>query len=131
MLRFERLDPESPWPAADANDGLFDAVSVICVIHHAPPESWRGIFQSALSQIRPGGLFLYMDMCKRPLWRPLMNRLHDLVLSRQWIHHLDIQDARKWRQDSGFSIEDEGVDRRLWYGREWLVARRAPTNGDG
>ena len=130
MLRFERLDPESAWPTGDADDGLFDVVSVICVIHHAPPEAWRGIFESALSRIRPGGLFLYMDMCKRPLWRSLMNRLHDLILARQWIHHLDIRDARKWCEDSNFSIEAEGVDKRLWYGREWLVARRAPKGGE-
>ena len=131
MLRFELLDSESAWPDGDADDGLFNVVSVICVIHHASPESWRGIFESALSRIRPGGLFLYMDMCKRPLWRSLMNRLHDLILARQWIHHLDIRDARKWCEDSGFSIVDEGVDRRLWYGREWLIARRESKCGEG
>lgn len=124
MLRFERLDVDAPWPRGDSDDGLFDVVSAICVIHHAPPESWRGIFESALSRIRPGGLFLYMDMCKRPLWRSLANRMHDLILARQWIHHLDIRVAREWCEEAGFSIEAEGSDKRLWYGREWLVARR-------
>ena len=78
-IAFERRDAQQDWPS-----GPFDIVSVIDVMHHVPTIAQRTVIERAASRLKPGGLLVYKDMVERPRWRAWKNRLHDLVLARQW-----------------------------------------------
>ncbi len=121
--RFERLDATSPWPPDPAH---FDVVSIIDVLHHVPPAAQESVIRTAASRVAPGGILLYKDMCRRPLWRATMNRLHDLVLARQWIHYCPIADVEDWARDAGLTLEHQADLPRWWYGHELRVFRRPP-----
>ena len=115
-LRFIHLDVRAPWP-----DETFDVVSIIDVLHHVPPAAQRNVIDLACARVRPGGTLIYKDMCRRPRWRALMNRLHDLILARQWIHYAPIDDVEAWAVSAGLQVERRAFFSRWWYGHELRV----------
>ena len=118
-LAFQRVDADAAWPA-----GAFDVVAMIDVIHHVPPAAQEDVIRRACRKVKPGGAFLYKDMVRRPRWRALANRLHDLVLARQWIHYAAVADVERWAADEGMKLERSALINRLWYGHELRVFRR-------
>jgi len=118
-LDFRLIDAAAPWP-----DGDFDVVSMIDVAHHVPPASQEEAIRRASQKVRPGGRFLYKDMVARPRWRAAANRLHDLVLARQWIHYLPVERVEAWATDEGLRLERSGRFNRLWYGHELRIFHR-------
>ena len=119
-VRFEHRRVEEGLPA-----GAYGAVSMIDVMHHIPPQAQRGAFLEAAGRVRAGGVFLYKDMCDAPVWRAGMNRLHDLVMARQWIRYLPIEDADRWAAEAGLVREVAEEHAMLWYGHEIRMYRRA------
>ncbi|MEL7484051.1 MAG: class I SAM-dependent methyltransferase [Planctomycetota bacterium] len=118
-VRFVTGDIGKDWP-----EGPFDVVSMVDVMHHLPPGMWQGVVEQASSRLAPGGVLLYKDMCRRPAWRGLANRTHDLVMARQWITYAPIADVERWCDASGLVVETRGRASRFWYGHEWVVARK-------
>ena len=108
------------WP-----EGPFDVVTLIDVMHHVPPGEQRVFFAAAAARVRPEGILLYKDMCARPWWKASANRLHDLVLARQWIHYVPLAEIRRWATELGFNVVGEEKYSRLWYGHELLAMQRA------
>ena len=118
-LDFRHLPVEAPWP-----EGPFDAISVIDVMHHVPPAAQAGVIASAAQRLAPGGVLIYKDMVRRPHWRAGMNRLHDLVMARQWIHYAPIKSVEHWATAAGLTLVHSAHASRLWYGHELRVFRR-------
>jgi len=118
-LEFEKLDSDAQWPA-----GHFDVVAMIDVMHHVPPSAQQDVIRRACRKVKPGGVFLYKDMVEQPRWRAFANRMHDLVLARQWIHYAAVADVEAWAADEGMELERCGAFNRLWYGHELRVFRR-------
>lgn len=118
-LTFLHLDVRAPWP-----DGTFNAVSIIDVMHHVPPASQRDVLALAAAHVAPGGVLIYKDMCRRPHWRASMNRLHDLVMARQWIHYCPVQQVEQWAGELGLSLIHAAFHSRYWYGHELRVFTR-------
>jgi hypothetical protein len=57
-------------------------------------------------------------------WRSWANRLHDLVLARQWIHYVPVLTAEEWAAASGMRlIHGEDFDM-LWYRHNLRVFER-------
>ncbi len=102
-------------------DGRFDLVSMIDVMHHIPTVKQRDIFIQAVARIKPGGILLYKDMAARPWWRAWGNRLHDLLLARQWIHYVPLSQVKRWAGEAGLALQHEECYARLFYGHELLV----------
>jgi SAM-dependent methyltransferase len=118
-LRFERVDVNDPWPP-----GAFDVVSVIDVFHHVPPDRQRALFGTAVGSVRPGGLLIYKDVGPQPLWRAWANRLHDLLVAREWVHLIPASRVESWGRESGLErLRSERINA-LWYGHDLLVFRR-------
>ncbi|MDH3538719.1 MAG: hypothetical protein OEP52_01885, partial [Acidimicrobiia bacterium] len=61
-----------------------------------------------------------------PRWRALANRLHDLILNRQWVHHVPIDRVIEWAVgEGGVTIERRARFNYLVYGHELVVFRKA------
>ena len=104
--------------------GSFDLVSMIDVMHHIPPATQLNALREAADKVADGGLLVYKDMVSRPLWRASANRLHDLVLARQWIHYLPMTAVVETLEGMGFTVEQRRRVNMWWYGHEWVVLRK-------
>src|SRR5690349_69979 len=100
-LRFEYIRKQDPWP-----DGRFDVVSMIDVMHHIPVAHQEGAFRAATERVSPGGLLLYKDMSDRPWYCAGLNRMHDLVAAREWIHYVPVESIERW--GAGLRLQLEG-----------------------
>jgi 2-polyprenyl-3-methyl-5-hydroxy-6-metoxy-1,4-benzoquinol methylase len=118
-LQFLRLASDSAWPV-----GSFDVVVMIDVLHHIPVQAQRHFFVRATQKVSPGGILLYKDMCRRPYWKALLNRLHDLVVAQQWIHYVPADRVEQWAAECGLASEVRENFSRLWYGHELRVFRK-------
>lgn len=111
-------DPAA-WP-----EGPFDAVTLVDAMHHVAPGQQRPVFNAACAKLAPGGTLVYKDMCARPFWRATANRLHDLLMARQWIHYVPLADVKRWGTENGLILHSEAYYSRYGYGHEKLVFRK-------
>ncbi|PSF37906.1 hypothetical protein C7H19_07970 [Aphanothece hegewaldii CCALA 016] len=118
-INFIEADNPNDWP-----NNNFSVVSMIDVIHHIPPEKQQAVFEEATQRVCPGGYLLYKDMCKQPFWRATANRLHDLILARQWIHYCPIDKIKQWGSACGLTLEKESYYSKWVYGHEKLVFKK-------
>lgn len=119
MLQFQTLLATDAWPQGD-----FDVVSMVDVMHHIPPSAQQIAFEQAALRVRPGGVLLYKDMADRAGWKSIANRLHDLVLARQWINYASIETVESWANSIGLELTHREDINRLWYAHELRVFRR-------
>lgn len=116
---FVRLDVRDPWPA-----GTFDVVAMIDVLHHVPVVAQESAIRQAVAAVPPGGTFLYKDIAPRPRWRAFMNRLHDLVMVREWVHYVFAETVIGWATAGGLTLRVREWIPTLWYGHDLLVFDR-------
>lgn len=119
LLSFEHRDAAAEWP-----EGPYDVVSIVDVMHHVPPQYQRSVIETAASRLKPGGLLLYKDMVERPRWRAWMNRLHDLMLVREWINYVPLESVAGWARGAGLAEQRRARYDMWWYGHELLLLRR-------
>ncbi|MEZ5920510.1 MAG: class I SAM-dependent methyltransferase [Parvularculaceae bacterium] len=120
-LTFEHRDARAGLP-----DEEFDVVSMLDVMHHVPPPAQKTLTLEAARRVKPGGLFLYKDMVQKPAWRALANRMHDVVIAREWINYAAMRDVTEWAAEGGLVPVEDRSENMLWYGHEWTLFRRTP-----
>lgn len=118
-IHFEAKSAEGPFPA-----GAYNVVSMIDVLHHIPPEHQKSAILKCYDHVRPGGIFLYKDMARRPLLHAWWNRLHDIIVARQWIHYRAINDVENYLRGAGAVIIDRYAVRMGPYAHEMIVAQK-------
>jgi len=118
-LKFERLDVGKPWP-----DGVFDVVLLVDVLHHIRPTEQEQVVRLAARQVASGGRLIYKDMSRRPRWKAVMNRIHDLLLARQWIHYAAVDKVERWVKSEAFDLVESLDLGMLWYQHELRVFLR-------
>ena len=120
LIQFEHRNANDAWPA-----GRFDVVCLIDVLHHVRPEHQPGLIATAIDHVADGGLLIYKDIARRPLWRAWANRLHDLVFVREWIYYAKLDEVVNWARKGGLCLEETGSVNMLWYRHEWCIFRRS------
>jgi 2-polyprenyl-3-methyl-5-hydroxy-6-metoxy-1,4-benzoquinol methylase len=108
------------WPVAQQ----FDVVSLIDVLHHVPPNLQVEFLRHAIKLVKPGGRLIYKDMARAPKWAAWCNRLHDLVIAKQWIHYFPIEDAVEVVIQSGCSVAHRDSWIQMVYAHEFLVGQK-------
>jgi 2-polyprenyl-3-methyl-5-hydroxy-6-metoxy-1,4-benzoquinol methylase len=97
-----------------------EVVTVIDVLHHVPDQH-KAAFVGALCGVVPkGGRLIVKDMVVRPRWRAAANRIHDLVMARQWVEHVDPDQVEAWAVRCGMHVTRRDRFNTLWYGH-WLL----------
>jgi 2-polyprenyl-3-methyl-5-hydroxy-6-metoxy-1,4-benzoquinol methylase len=104
--------------------GDWTVVSAIDVIHHIPPQYQAGFVSDLCAATPPGARLIIKDMVAAPWWRSLANRLHDLVMARQWVHHVSPEAVKTW-VDPRMGCIHQSRTNMLWYGHWTLVFERA------
>ncbi len=105
-------------------EGQWETVIMVDVLHHVPISEQESFWKAAALRVSSGGSLIYKDMCHRPFWRVGMNRLHDLVVAKQWIQEVPLETVKKWASESGFKVVQEKRYTRLWYGHELLILEK-------
>lgn len=118
-LTFEHRGVQDEWPG-----GTFDAVCLIDVLHHVPPGEQGRVVQRAAQRVKVGGVLIYKDMCRRPAWRALANRAHDLLVARQWVNYAPVEQVSLWAVNEGLTLVHAASVSRWWYGHEVRVFRK-------
>lgn len=118
-IRFEHSAVGDAWP-----QGPFDVVGMIDVLHHIPPAAQREVIAAAFAHVGPGGLFVYKDMADKPFFRAWWNRLHDMLVARQWIHYRPVGEVEAWLRGMGAEIVERSSRALGLYGHELIVAKR-------
>jgi 2-polyprenyl-3-methyl-5-hydroxy-6-metoxy-1,4-benzoquinol methylase len=123
-LEFHRTDASDRPPG-----GPYDVVTLIDVLHHLPPATQRKALVDACVMVRPGGRLIVKEIATRPRWRAVANRIHDLIIARQWVHHIApdaIMDALAAADIAGSWVPTRRFDT-LWYGHVVMVFDKTPT----
>lgn len=107
------------WPR-----GPMGAVMMVDVLHHIPPDAQLAFVQEALARVAPGGRFVYKDMARRPWLHAVANRMHDLLLARQWIHYVEPVVVISAAVQAGLVLVHRAHHRRWWYAHDLLVFER-------
>lgn len=118
-IEIKYVDATGAWPAR-----TFDVVSLIDVMHHVPPDAWSVVLAKAARCVNVGGIVLYKDMATRPRWRATCNQLHDLLLARQWIHHVPDRVVEDAMHSAGLVEIARGSASRYWYAHTWRAFRK-------
>ncbi len=111
--------PVDQWPS-----GTFDTVLVIDVLHHVPPAAHAEFLAKVCRSVAPGGRLIHKDIAPTPRWKAFMNRLHDLLLARQWVNYATEQQVAGWVTANGLTVTDRGRWDRLWYPHYFVVATK-------
>jgi cyclopropane fatty-acyl-phospholipid synthase-like methyltransferase len=123
-FRVEHRDPAAPLPDLSG----YDAVTMIDVFHHLPRDRQDDFLGRVAAALPPGARFIIADIdAARPLGRAL-NQIHDMVLSREWVHPRAAATTAAMLRDHGLEVEAPDHIRSLWYPHYLIVARR-PAGG--
>jgi 2-polyprenyl-3-methyl-5-hydroxy-6-metoxy-1,4-benzoquinol methylase len=117
---FRQATTAEEWPS-----GLFDVICLVDVMHHVPRNAQHQFFLDAASRVGRGGILIYKEMAERPRWRAWANRLHDLVLARQWINYVPVERALRWAAPIGFVAVERDTFSVGPYAHELVVLRKA------
>jgi len=104
--------------------GDWSMITVVDVLHHVPPQFQESFVLEVASRVPPGGKLLIKDMVHRPAWRAAANRLHDLLMARQWVHHADPDTVEQWLSRSGLRRVHRSHANLWWYGHWTLMFER-------
>jgi 2-polyprenyl-3-methyl-5-hydroxy-6-metoxy-1,4-benzoquinol methylase len=71
-------------------------VSLIDVIHHVPVEKQRELVTDLCQSAKKGTKILIKDIDKSDRLRQIFNKLHDLVLAREWVNETTPEILKSW-----------------------------------
>ncbi|MBX9806020.1 MAG: class I SAM-dependent methyltransferase [Alphaproteobacteria bacterium] len=98
----------------------YDIIYLNDVLHHIPPDNQAEFLKKIYTKMRKGARFVLKDIdASSPL--VVFNKLHDLLLNRQYPHEQSMAQCRSWCQDMGFQIEEVVLIRKLVYPHFILV----------
>jgi cyclopropane fatty-acyl-phospholipid synthase-like methyltransferase len=107
-LRFSLSGDSAAWPT-----DTFDVVTMIDVLHHIPRDQQEVFLRRAAARVAPGGTFIYKDIAGPPAWMAGMNRFHDLIVARQWVHYFPMCQVVQTLEAMGLELRKRAAIRTM------------------
>jgi cyclopropane fatty-acyl-phospholipid synthase-like methyltransferase len=102
----------------------FNKVFLIDVLHHIPKDSQRPFLARLYQAMSPGSTLVVKDIsAESPL--VYVNKLHDLVVSREIGHERRSADVAEWVRQLGFRVDSVARRRTLLYPHYTVVCTRS------
>ncbi len=107
-IKFQEFDLRKALPAEK-----YDAVSMVDVLHHVPRDNQKSVIENAWQALKPGGIFLMVDIDDRPRWMAWTNYLHDSIqMNRPYL--VKRKDLMDMLTSCGFVIQKQRASRSLY-----------------
>lgn len=100
----------------------YDTVSMIDVLHHIPFEQQDNFLAKTIQSMEPGSRLIIKDIEASLTIGAFFNRLHDLLLAREWVYQRRSKDIVKVLQSTGASVSQPLIRWTLWYPHFLIVA---------
>lgn len=101
----------------------YDYVSMIDVYHHIPPGIQYSFMKQLFEKMKPGAMLIFKDINKaNPL--VVMNKLHDLVLSKEIGNEISVKTAKNMLEEIGFQISSITKKTMLFYPHFTIIAKK-------
>jgi 2-polyprenyl-3-methyl-5-hydroxy-6-metoxy-1,4-benzoquinol methylase len=98
-------------------------VSMIDVYHHIPPSLQVSFMKQLYAKMKPGAILIFKDINKaNPL--VVMNKLHDLLLSKEIGNEISMNTALNLLKEIGFSINSTAKKTMLVYPHFTIIAQK-------
>ena len=103
----------------------YDCILMIDVMHHINKKHQKMVIENILINMNKGSTLIYKDISNKNFIKPLINRIHDLVISFQLISYYESSKIIK------FAKEELKIDsikkfniQVLWYDHEFLIINK-------
>jgi len=103
----------------------YDCILMIDVMHHINKKYQKMVIENILKNMNKGSMLIYKDISNKNFIKPLVNRLHDLIINFQFISYYEpseiINFAKKEMKINDikkFNIQT------LWYEHEFLIINK-------
>jgi len=93
----------------------YQAVTVVDVLHHIPPQQQKQFLIDIVQNMDVGSRLIIADIDAGRWVGALMNRFHDLLLARQWVHPWPALRVSEALKALGCREEHFSLHRTLWY----------------
>ncbi len=101
----------------------YDYVSMIDVYHHIPPNAQKMFMEQLFAKMKPGAQLIFKDINNAsPL--VVMNKLHDLVLSKEIGNEISLKNAERLLTKIGFNVLSIKKRTMLFYPHFTILAKK-------
>jgi 2-polyprenyl-3-methyl-5-hydroxy-6-metoxy-1,4-benzoquinol methylase len=117
-FRVDYIQPENTPPDLSG----YDTITMIDVMHHIPPNRQDDFIRETIARMDSGAKLIIKDIEASKVLGAWMNQLHDLLLSREWVHQRRSQDIVRLLKSAGAEVDQPILRWTLWYPHFLIVA---------
>jgi cyclopropane fatty-acyl-phospholipid synthase-like methyltransferase len=115
-----KITQDTPLPSLTK----YTLVTAIDVLHHILPKKQTAFFEEIIKRTKKGTRLILADINAEKPIGSFLNRLHDLVLAKQWVYPWPATKVLNQLEKLGWKINHCSYHRNLWYPHYVIVAER-------
>jgi 2-polyprenyl-3-methyl-5-hydroxy-6-metoxy-1,4-benzoquinol methylase len=118
------VNPNVAFSSAVDDWQIFDAVTLIDVLHHVSSAQQETLLAQFLRRIRPGGVVVIKEIDRFPAWKRIANAVHDYIVSGERVHPRTLEEWRTFVERNGMRVTHAEACPRYVYPHIVLVAQK-------
>ena len=100
----------------------YDTVTMIDVLHHIPYKQQDDFIRKTIERMAPGSRLIIKEIEASQIFGSFLNQLHDLIVSREWVHQRRSSEIVKVLESTGATVSKPILRWTLWYPHFLIVA---------
>lgn len=106
-------------------EGGYDVITCLDVLHHIPRDLQEGVVKKVSGMLKPGGVFILVEIDRNPLPKYIWNYMHDMIFTRsRELNYIKKEDALSMLKSSGLYVSATKDASSLMYARYMITAER-------